>query len=129
MYDHKKHLRERRDRWKSAGVCVTCGNEKERDDITLCDVCNQRNKDWRLSRVYGITRDEYEQLRVSQGQKCAICHEPLELSGRNVHIDHDHETGKARGVLCRQCNVWLGTYEKFLALGLIPKFDQYLENR
>jgi hypothetical protein len=42
-----------------------------------------------------------------QGGGCAICHKPLKLD-RDTVIDHDHATGRIRGVLCRKCNIGIG---------------------
>jgi hypothetical protein len=62
-----------------------------------------------LRRVYGITLDEYKLLLQSQGGVCAICSvapERIRLS-----VDHDHETGKVRGLLCHKCNLGLGYFQ------------------
>lgn len=54
---------------------------------------------------YGLALEEYEALLVAQHNRCAACDD--ELVGR-CHLDHCHETGKIRGVLCSGCNVALG---------------------
>lgn len=61
-------------------------------------------------RKYGMTQDEAERMRE---RGCDICGEKNGDSGRwgNLHIDHDHETGKVRGVLCHSCNVLIGHAE------------------
>ena len=58
---------------------------------------------------YGITEDDY--LRIFEGQKgvCLICGLP-QLTKR-LHIDHDHKTGKIRGLLCENCNRGLGMFK------------------
>lgn len=56
---------------------------------------------------YGITVADYERLYLEQDGRCAICLIPF--SGR-AHIDHEHETGRIRGLLCRPCNVGLGHF-------------------
>jgi hypothetical protein len=58
----------------------------------------------RISR-YGITEDEVREIIASQNWKCAICERKIEIT---AHVDHDHETGVIRGVLCKQCNIALG---------------------
>ena len=65
-----------------------------------------RMKDKSLQKTYGITTRDVEKLKVEQDYKCAICGE--EESGRGLFVDHDHETGKVRGLLCHHCNVALG---------------------
>lgn len=58
---------------------------------------------------YGISVFEYEEMLFSQGGKCAIC-EREETNGRLLATDHDHSTGKVRGLLCRACNTGLGHF-------------------
>lgn len=60
-----------------------------------------------LKRKYGITIERYDELLASQGGRCAICRrEPR--PDISLHLDHDHETGKLRGILCFRCNNSLG---------------------
>ena len=63
-------------------------------------------------RMYGITDAEYDALLESQDGLCAICRQP-ETTIRNgrvqpLSVDHDHETGAIRGLLCARCNHMLG---------------------
>lgn len=55
---------------------------------------------------FGITPDQYYDLLDRQKNKCGICNS--ELPPTNSVIDHCHETGIIRGVLCRQCNTAIG---------------------
>jgi predicted HNH restriction endonuclease len=58
-----------------------------------------------LKRTYGMTTEEYDTMLNAQGGRCAICGEsPLR---RRLHVDHDHETGRVRGLLCSRCNTAL----------------------
>lgn len=50
----------------------------------------------------------YDQLLAKQGGKCAICGE--EANGNRLAVDHNHETGEIRGLLCHQCNTGLGSF-------------------
>ena len=65
--------------------------------------------DW-LRRRYGMTLEEYRYLLVSQGGVCAICaHPETRKNPKNnkvydMAIDHNHKTGKVRGLLCTACN-------------------------
>jgi hypothetical protein len=54
-------------------------------------------------RKYGLYREDYDKLVTTQDGKCAICLEPKKLV-----VDHDHEDGKVRGLLCFKCNMLLG---------------------
>ncbi len=60
----------------------------------------------RLKR-YGVTPDGYRDLLVKQSGVCAICAETC-ITGRSLAVDHDHETGFIRGLLCIRCNRALG---------------------
>jgi Recombination endonuclease VII len=64
----------------------------------------------RLKRAYGIDQKEYEQMLAKQGGVCAICNESPSNKdrGHKLHIDHDHKTGKVRGLLCSMCNTSIG---------------------
>jgi hypothetical protein len=57
-------------------------------------------------RKYGLSISEYEALINSQDNRCAIC--GVEGNGEALNIDHCHETGKVRGLLCRDCNLGIG---------------------
>lgn len=76
----------------------------------------QRNKDrtrrysflFNLKKLYGMTEEEYEALLLAQGNRCGIC---TKLFVKTPHIDHDHKTGKVRGLLCNDCNTGLGRFK------------------
>ena len=62
-----------------------------------------------LKHKYGITPAEYDALLMAQGGGCGVCganEQPTD--GKRFHVDHDHGTGKVRGVLCQPCNIILG---------------------
>jgi hypothetical protein len=63
-----------------------------------------------LKRRYGITIEQYEILLLSQGNVCAVCKND-KPADEVWHVDHDHATGAARGVLCRACNTGLGCFK------------------
>ena len=60
-----------------------------------------------LKKLYGISLEEYEALLDSQDGVCAICKE-TPRNNRFLGVDHDHDTGRVRGLLCTTCNVGLG---------------------
>lgn len=62
-----------------------------------------------LARQYGVSRERYFELLDQQGGLCAICRCKLgSVRAKQPDVDHDHTTGRVRGLLCRQCNVSLG---------------------
>jgi hypothetical protein len=75
----------------------------------------KRERERFLWRSYGITAEEYDALRDAQAGRCAACGveggPPLVNAGaatRVLQVDHDHTTGRVRGLLCRLCNIALG---------------------
>jgi len=63
----------------------------------------------RIKKVHGITKAEYESILVAQDRKCAICcSEEPGRQDRHFAVDHDHTTGKIRGLLCQKCNCGIG---------------------
>mgnify|MGYP001590153265 FL=1 len=64
-------------------------------------------RDKSLKRDYGITLDQYNSMLTSQSGVCAACKGPPGGKG-TYHVDHDHRTGKIRGLLCHNCNASLG---------------------
>ena len=83
---------------KSSGIyrtCKPCHNDKYRD----------YKRRWDLENKYGITLEEYNEM-AKDG--CDICGKTSEENKGCLIVDHDHETGKLRGVLCTVCNTGLG---------------------
>jgi len=69
----------------------------------------RRANSWWFESQYGITIDERDRLGEKQGGKCAICGcVPPKVAYHWLHVDHDHKTGKVRGLLCTACNKALG---------------------
>jgi len=69
-------------------------------------------RDWQLQDRYGITLKEFEQMSEAQNGVCAICgNEPdSNQKGNTLHVDHCHEAGEIRGLLCNHCNVGLANF-------------------
>lgn len=78
-----------------------------------------RNHEWprKLRRLYGITADDYHRMLAEQGRACALCWSTTPLTGARQYrrterevfdVDHDHRTGKVRGLLCTRCNRLVG---------------------
>ncbi len=72
-----------------------------------------RRYSWKARGVRNFTTEDYEAIWEKQNGKCAICEREIRLYGTNRNdgdacVDHDHDTGKVRGLLCRRCNLGLG---------------------
>jgi len=68
----------------------------------------ERTRNSQLIRVFGITLDEYNIMLDKQNDRCAICGE--NVGGKSFAVDHDHLSGKVRGLLCGSCNVGIGHF-------------------
>lgn len=74
----------------------------------LAGVRAEQRAAW-LAHRYGLTPGEYAEMVATQKNRCAICgDEPVD--GQALHIDHDHESGIVRGLLCGHCNRAIGLF-------------------
>jgi len=69
---------------------------------------NLKRRDRNLRQLYGVAPEEYESMLSAQSGGCAVCGE-TNKNRRRLYVDHDHETGKVRGLLCHRCNRVLGS--------------------
>jgi len=67
-------------------------------------------KDYNLKQ-YGISLDGYNKIFQKQQGKCAICGIHQSELYRSLDVDHNHNSGKVRGLLCNSCNMKLGIFE------------------
>jgi len=67
-----------------------------------------RHRSYALGGRYGITLQQYERILVAQGGRCACCGAASNRNGKRLFVDHDHETGAVRGLLCLKCNAGIG---------------------
>lgn len=79
-----------------------------------------------LRRNFGITPGDYRAMLAAQGGVCAICRKPEKIRQR-LAVDHDHATGKVRGLLCRDCNTSLGKFGD--SLEILRNAVAYLEKQ
>lgn len=112
---------------RAAKLIEEFGTERRRPDghRCFCRACGwadiktyrkanpSRVRGWRRKRnlkiKYNLTPEEFAQMLAAQGGVCALC-KTTESHGRYgcFVIDHDHDTGRVRGILCNQCNLALG---------------------
>jgi hypothetical protein len=97
--------------------------DKIEKDPTYAEQQKRSKRNSMLKAKYGITLKEYEALLVVQDYGCAICHR--KEGTRPLHVDHDHGTGKVRGLLCHQCNWYLGTIES--GPNILSNFLSYID--
>jgi len=80
----------------------------------------EKIKNYNLKSNHGLSITEFDNLLLAQDNKCLICGQPLDLlNPKLIHIDHNHLTGKVRGILCNKCN---------MAIGLLRDNPEYIRN-
>lgn len=85
----------------------------------VCEACriDDRDRSYRAEymlvyvlRQHGLTRADYDRMLEAQHGCCAICGSGRPLGRGRWHIDHDHATGRVRGLLCNNCNRGIGYF-------------------
>ena len=105
-------------------ICKECKVEK---DLTEFNIFNKNKKSYSrpfckscssyvhfkqdLWKHYRIRYDQYLEMFNKQDGKCACCGIDQSNFKRNLHVDHDHNTGQIRGLLCTQCNPGIGYFQ------------------
>ena len=84
-----------------------------------------------LKKNYNITLEQYDQMFAVQDGICAICGKPETVKNqygvKRLSIDHNHETGEFRGLLCSSCNFLIGNAKESLLI--LKSAINYLKNR
>lgn len=127
-YAHREEIRARARLYYKANRAKKLAYQKQYDDRTWepgqdserVRVYYEKNKEKRkqydrsekritrrAERLYGITKEKYLSLLVSQSNSCAVC-KSKDWNGKSRHVDHDHKSGKVRAILCWRCNQALG---------------------
>lgn len=96
--------------------------KEERHQEYLKNKTNQLDRD--LFKHYGITRNQFNEMRIKQDFLCAICGRHESESHKGLHTDHCHQTKKIRGLLCSACNMGLGHFKDNVTL--MTKAIKYL---
>ncbi len=81
--------------------------KRNADPETYRRIHRQKSRDWQY-RQYGTTSKRIEELGKLQKWRCSIC--KIDISNK-PYVDHNHNTGKVRGLLCMRCNLALGHFE------------------
>ena len=113
--------------------CPTCGEVKppsaysksRRLKSGMASNCRECDRWKRIREKWGLTREQWHALWEEQDGKCALCRTD-KFGKYGPHVDHDHETGIVRGILCHSCNVELGSYEKLLSHATHEEIDAYV---
>lgn len=135
-----------RDRTKPDGrrpSCKPCDLARHklyRDDPENRPRLLERSREWRLAnpdlsrrgirnatlkKKYGITAEEFDLMFEAQGRSCVVCLRTESRGSGAFHVDHDHATGRIRGILCQPCNTTLGKCDD--RPDLLRRLADYLE--
>ncbi len=149
---------------RARGLCTRCGKENALPGRAHGQICTNKRRQWRsdnrdnvletlrnwqakhrrevrgfwLKQQYGITLADYDQMLHAQSSVCALCGgtETRNGSKGNLVVDHDHVTGRVRGLLCSKCNLKLAAVEdsRWLEQALsyaqrVGRFESLARNR
>lgn len=108
--DPEKRREYHRNYMRSHPQRLTSEQEKQRSERRVARLASLPEKkwEWGVGRHYGLKRPEYDRMLADQGGVCAICGTDNWGNNRGPSVDHDHVTGKIRGLLCANCNSSLG---------------------
>lgn len=131
---HRKKIEEIKNGTRKCSTCkavktLDCfhGSHKNDNISSRCRDCISASF---LLYRYGISVEDFEELRKKQKGACAICEAHLNIKenstirGKGVAVDHCHESGKVRGLLCAKCNQGLGMFKDNPEL--LNKASEYL---
>jgi hypothetical protein len=107
-----------------ASRCLVCHNRRGREYYRNSAVRRRKQRESYVIRKYGLSIEPLQEMLFRQGGRCAIClkhwqdcapakqvlHEVIFL--QYLYVDHDHRTGKVRGLLCNACNTAIGLFEE-----------------
>lgn len=92
-------------------ICKECAAHRSRERRQDPTVKEREHRQQALRRHPWLSPGQYDELLEAQNGGCAICgRERADGNGRRLHVDHDHETLKVRGLLCYACNAGLGSF-------------------
>lgn len=126
FYPHKR-TRDGRGAW--CKKCLMAKTAEKRKDPVQKELWKEYGRRSRLKKRYGITADQYDQMVIDQEGVCAICKSNT-AGGRGLNsrlaVDHNHETGEVRGLLCGMCNQGIGMFKEDTEV--MKKAIEYLTN-
>lgn len=90
----------------------------------ICQLANRRRYPTSRLQRYGLTDQWFKETLAAQDNKCAICRKPNPSKKRCFAVDHEHSTGRIRGILCYNCNRLLHAFDN---IDLYNKIMDYLK--
>jgi len=95
------------------GLCNYCYHQKYRAERRSRDPEFEKYMGWEkhLKKKYNLTLDQFWSMLEAQGGHCKLCGMKPDDMYKKFCVDHDHKTGRIRGILCKFCNSKLGWFE------------------
>ena len=118
----QRYYRRHRDKLRAKAQAFHEANPEKRKEIGIRQRAKpdykdkERNKHYK--RKFGITLEQYTEMFKAQSGLCAMCNQPetVNTKGKDIPmwlaVDHDHKTGKVRGLLCFRCNTMLEHFDR-----------------
>lgn len=117
FYKHPRAIDGYQNKCKFCAKAYNKKHYKENRKLVL-----ERGRQRVLNKSYGLSLIDYDRMFEEQNGVCALCGEPESVKHRNTNainrlsVDHNHETGKIRDLLCNRCNLLVGKVESDLSL-------------
>lgn len=113
------------ERVKGQGQCERCYDREYYSRPGKAEAARARTAKWRrenlervrrtdfakhVRRKYGISIEQYDRFVAAQANRCAICGSRQSRGFERLCVDHCHDTGQIRGLLCHRCNTGIGLF-------------------
>ena len=107
-------------------LCKKCHSATQQRVWQSQDEANKykRKRDSHYKNLYGVSIEWYDTKLREQNNRCGICNTHTSKLSKVLCIDHDHKTGKPRGLLCRNCNSGIGLLND--SISVINNASEYL---
>lgn len=110
-----------RSAYGKANKCKEC-RKKTRNDYNY-----EKHREYLFKKKYDITLEDYDTMLKEQDGRCAICDTTNPGTKGVFYVDHNHDTGEVRGLLCNNCNSALGKFGD--SIKTLKSAIEYLEER
>lgn len=104
--------------------CIACTKER-RQRWWKSELGRRSSANTKLKARFGVTIEEYEAMVLAVGGHCQICGVDVSYNGHRLALDHNHQTGHLRGILCKACNAGIGRLKDDPAL--LRRAADYIE--
>jgi hypothetical protein len=104
--------------------CKACRNRRDSELFASNPRRQLLKQNYYYKKTFGVDKEFIIKLLKEQSGKCKLCGKEITLDSKKTHVDHNHITGKIRGVLCDRCNLMVGLIEN--KRHLLDKITEYL---